>query len=643
MSFYFNDVNQGIQTAQAMSEQDARQREGDYRRKRAGIAPRAAVKPTTNAATGGQYPVHNLPPDPAIAQKAAAAEAQVQAKAAKAAEDAAYAVPPPKAGLEMPSQVGRMGGPVRQISPDSTRPGQIWDSAVAGGDAAQAITRMRTRTATGGYEGIPATSPLARGWAWLTKAANDPYHAEQASARAMADWVQEPEFAALIRNDTNRITEFNADPLTFYKKYSTSSITTPPLTGTPSAGLTTAQTAAIESNNDPNATNPNSSARGLYQFLDDTWANTVKKYGKAAGVTLADRGDPTKEALMANALREEIRAELTTFNGGRVPNKYEEYGAWFLGAPDFKKATRAATKDDSQIASAVLPAAAAANPNVFNNPDGSPRTLAELEVEMTRRVDAKLGAGVQVASAPVGTTIKDNTGATRKVPGAVGMKPKSSEDATKDIMDKPTAKVKTKSRMPRGGGEAQLAHIDDALNFLIQQENDMRASGLGGKADLVAVQRMMMETTKFYASSDVAAVNAEAGDMGLAELLYSQWEGRRIEFGPTDDANKYLIYEDGQPTDRIVTRGDIAGHILKTSKVTYAEGIRNAQAGAAAKTDEAVLESMLAIRKAYVEGNYKILQEEAKNSGLYKGIEDGESHLVWQPISQGAGNAAYKL
>ncbi len=90
-------------------------------------------------------------------------------------------------------------------------------------------------------------------------------------------------------------------------------------------------TARIESNFNPNAAAPTSSARGLYQFIDQTWLGTLKEagsqlgYGKYADAItktssgryevsdpaakaeiLALRNDPSANAAMAGVLTNSI-------------------------------------------------------------------------------------------------------------------------------------------------------------------------------------------------------------------------------------------------------------------------------------------------------------------------------------------------
>jgi hypothetical protein len=117
--------------------------------------------------------------------------------------------------------------------------------------------------------------------------------------------------------------------------------------------LTTAQ---IESNMNPSAQASTSSAKGLYQFIDQTWLGTMKQDGAALGLgryadaitksanghyEVADSGmraailrlrrDPQASAMLAGALTRNNSA-LVSSNIGRQPTNGELYIAHFLGA-----------------------------------------------------------------------------------------------------------------------------------------------------------------------------------------------------------------------------------------------------------------------------------------------------------------------
>lgn len=121
--------------------------------------------------------------------------------------------------------------------------------------------------------------------------------------------------------------------------------------------------AYAESNNRANPPrNPNSSAKGMYQFTKGTWESAVNKYGPQTGITIADWNDPKAQRVMAKIMLDEaepIIAELL----GRKPNETELYATHFLGLGDAKKLLR--SRGSNQPAARLLPAAAKANRSIF--------------------------------------------------------------------------------------------------------------------------------------------------------------------------------------------------------------------------------------------------------------------------------------
>jgi Transglycosylase SLT domain len=172
--------------------------------------------------------------------------------------------------------------------------------------------------------------------------------------------------------------------------------------------LTTAQ---IESSLNPAAQASTSSAKGLYQFIDQTWLATMKSkgaalgYGRYADAIVQDasgqydvpdpatrsaimklRSDPTASALMAGAFASNNAAQLAA-SIGRAPNEGELYIAHFLGADGAGKLIAAATNQPRASAVAMFPQAAAANPTIFYTSSGSPRSVTEVYGKLTSRFE----------------------------------------------------------------------------------------------------------------------------------------------------------------------------------------------------------------------------------------------------------------
>ena len=148
--------------------------------------------------------------------------------------------------------------------------------------------------------------------------------------------------------------------------------------------------ARLESGLNPSARAATSSASGLYQFTDATWAQTLARHGAALGIdatALTDpasraqlmglRNDPQASALMAAAMAGDNQAALTSALG-RPPGASELYLAHFLGADGAVKFLSGLAADGTQSAAALLPRAASANRAVFFDNSGAPRSLAQV-------------------------------------------------------------------------------------------------------------------------------------------------------------------------------------------------------------------------------------------------------------------------
>ena len=161
-------------------------------------------------------------------------------------------------------------------------------------------------------------------------------------------------------------------------------------------------TAKMESDFNPTAGASTSSARGLYQFIEQTWLGTVKEAGGQLGYgQYADaitktasgeyavvdptmrraimklRDDPAASSAMAGVLTQSNSFQLTG-KIGRRPSDAELYMAHFLGIGGAARLITSA--EDTPDASAVrlFPSAAAANRPIFYDRAGQPRSVSEV-------------------------------------------------------------------------------------------------------------------------------------------------------------------------------------------------------------------------------------------------------------------------
>ncbi|CAL76792.1 conserved hypothetical protein [Bradyrhizobium sp. ORS 278] len=168
-------------------------------------------------------------------------------------------------------------------------------------------------------------------------------------------------------------------------------------------------TAKMESDFNPTAGASTSSARGLYQFIDQTWLGTVKQAGPDLGYgqyadaitrtssgdyTVSDpamrqaimklRDDPKASSAMAAALTQSNSFQLTGMIGRR-PTDAELYMAHFMGAGGAAKLITSAQDTPNASAARIFPGAAAANRSIFYDRDGEARSVSQVYSVLSSR------------------------------------------------------------------------------------------------------------------------------------------------------------------------------------------------------------------------------------------------------------------
>jgi hypothetical protein len=182
-------------------------------------------------------------------------------------------------------------------------------------------------------------------------------------------------------------------------------------------------TAKVESGLNPQAGASTSSARGLFQFIDQTWLATLKQSGAALGYgqyaaaitksasghyEVADpamrsqilklRNDPMANAAMAGAFTQ-ANATLLSEKLGRSPSEGELYIAHFLGAGGAARLISAAANNPSASAASLFPVAARANSSIFyDRATGEARSLAQVRDVLTARYDVAARSTPNVAT-----------------------------------------------------------------------------------------------------------------------------------------------------------------------------------------------------------------------------------------------------
>jgi hypothetical protein len=183
-------------------------------------------------------------------------------------------------------------------------------------------------------------------------------------------------------------------------------------------------TAQVESGLNPQAGASTSSARGLFQFIDQTWLGTIKQSGAALGYgrfadaitktssghyqvtdpamraeVLKLRNDPTANAVMAGAFTK-ANADYLATKLGRQPSEGELYIAHFLGAGGASRLISLAANNPNAKATDYFPHAANANSSIFyDRATGRARSLAQVRDVLTARYDVARNDAVRAAQA----------------------------------------------------------------------------------------------------------------------------------------------------------------------------------------------------------------------------------------------------
>jgi hypothetical protein len=204
-------------------------------------------------------------------------------------------------------------------------------------------------------------------------------------------------------------------------------------------------TAQVESGLNPQAGAATSSARGLFQFIEQTWLGTIKQSGAQLGYgryadaisktssghyqvsdpamraeILKLRNDPTANAVMAGAFTK-ANADYLSTKLGRQPSEGELYIAHFLGAGGAGRLISLAANNPNAKASDYFPHAASANPSIFyDRATGHARNLAQVRDVLTARYDVARNDAVRAAQAAsaAGATVSPGTLSVAQATGA---------------------------------------------------------------------------------------------------------------------------------------------------------------------------------------------------------------------------------
>lgn len=201
-------------------------------------------------------------------------------------------------------------------------------------------------------------------------------------------------------------------------------------------------TAMRESGLKSTAKSGQSSAAGLFQFVEQTWLSLVKDHGSKYGLgsyanaisksadgrlhvangddrsaILRLRNDPQISALMAGEYAKETQSTMEDKLGRKV-SQGELYAGHLLGPGSACKLIRSNQGSPTSAACDLFPKAADANPNIFYHTDGRPKSVREVynwttasQALPVMTPTVKTSGKVEVASLTTGALDTSNTAA----------------------------------------------------------------------------------------------------------------------------------------------------------------------------------------------------------------------------------------
>ncbi len=286
---------------------------------------------------------------------------------------------------------------------------------------------------------------------------------------------------------------------------------------------------------------PASSAEGLYQFLDGTWASYLKNYGREFGVPLnASKFDPQAAAYMGAAYIRNIIKDLKTVIANPGPGAV--YLGFFLGIAGAKSFFKALVANPNQIAAEIFPRPAKANPNIFYA-GGQPMTLQQVYKIMSDKVN---GESVDVAvtgkdKKVYRPTLPPNTMASKPSGGIFAELMQNSQQTANRLVSGSSEQVSVAQKPGLSGGLTQSGRGTDS------NVNITPVGKSTGKRDF----KLQNSSVDFGGLNDNFKNNFE-----LMATEYKQKTGNTIQVNSgyrsiADQAALYKAYQEG--------RGPLAG------------------------------------------------------------------------------------
>ena len=202
--------------------------------------------------------------------------------------------------------------------------------------------------------------------------------------------------------------------------------------------------AKIESNFNPNARAKTSTAGGLFQFLDSTWATMMKGYASSYGLTGNEsKFDPLASAYMGAQYVKDNMAGLSKVKSD--VNATDVYMAHFMGLGGARSFLKAMQENPTASGAQLFPSQAKANKSIFYTGNGGEQTLRAIYSNFA----TKLGENIPLSK--IGGSPKTTTSAPVKS-GSLASEGVSKGQLKRDSKSKTlNAKSNKKAKESSGG------------------------------------------------------------------------------------------------------------------------------------------------------------------------------------------------
>lgn len=324
---------------------------------------------------------------------------------------------------------------------------------------------------------------------------------------------------------------------------------------------------AQESGGNPNARASTSTATGLFQFTDGTWRDLMQRRPELQ-LTADGRTNPEQQRRAAEAFTNENAAILQ--RAGIEANPGNLYMTHFLGQAGGPAFLAALQRDPNQPATAVVtPQAAQANPTIFFNPNGTPRTVGEVYQLQTRRFVDAPAQGQPTPAQPA--------------PGGMGAPPPNplarlSREQLAGLMDNPYAAPILQSMM--SPAPSQLVQRPDGTFLFDPRRGTLTPIGPRPPAEWQTreVNGNIIATRTGADGQPESRLVTPAGMQAGFRNLVTQEERRAAGVpatysGPAQIGPDGRLYLPGSPSTSIDMRGETA----EEQRVGQARGDRRAQ------------------------------------------------------------------